>query len=188
MKKAPLLTSMAALVAAALLPACGGGATPTTVSPAATPVPEVPATTVASSPDTGGEMTPAELGDRIGEIYVEAIRDVVAALADRPDGAAALPALRELKEGYVLRLVDLGRQREALDPGERGTVDARIAMGLSGVPTDLFDEYREILAHYEAGDRDVAELIGSFNIITQYANFDLLAEQEPEEAARLLGD
>lgn len=144
-------------------------------------------TVLASSESTAAQMEPAELGGRIGEMYLRAIEDLVGLLRDRPSGPAALTNLEELKEGYVQDLVALGRLREALSPAERDAVDAAIRATSGAISQDLFTEYQEIQADYFPVDAQLAELVSSFNIITQYANFDLLAEQEPEEAARLLG-
>ena len=92
---------------------------------------------------------PATVGDEIAALYTRAYVDVAAVLADRPEAAAAVGMLSDLKESYVGQMVALGHRREALDAAGR------------------------------------AALIADFNIIGQYANFDLLREQEPEEAARL---
>lgn len=169
--------------------ACGGDSGETT-EPAATstnrPAPTV--TTEAASGTTAAELSPTALGDRIGEVYLEAIEDVVAATADRPDGAVAMAALLELKERHIETLVELGRRREALDSEGREAVDGRISRALVSVPPDLFEAYMQAQADYRDIDPGVAELITSFNIITQYASFDLLRQQEPEEAARVLGE
>ena len=55
---------------------------------------------------------------------------------------------------------------------------------VSAVPSETFEAYQEALDFY-FDDPEVRELISDFNVIGQYANFDLLREQEPEEAARL---
>jgi hypothetical protein len=147
------------------------------------------ATTVVSSdePDSA-RITPTELGDRIGVTYVEAIEELVALLRDRPSGPSALASVQELKESNVQEFVELGRLREALNAADRAAVDARIGVGVGGISSDLFAEYQEIQADYRTTDAEIAEVVSSFNIITQYANFDLLKEQEPGEAVRLLGE
>lgn len=130
-------------------------------------------------------MSPAELGEAIGNVYKEAIEDVAAAMADRPEAAALRPKLETMKEGYVQHLVDLGRAREALGPGDRATVDSKVRIAISLVPTATFTAFAEGQSHYISKDRDLANLIASFNVITQYADFELLKKQAPDEAKRL---
>jgi hypothetical protein len=164
------------LAAAAIgLAACGGGAGPTTS--------EGSTTTAAST--TGAPVEdPADLGDRIGDLYLAAYDDVVALLSARPEAAAAAADLAALKEGYVQQLVALGYEREALDASGRTTVDAAITAALSSLPATTYEAYQEAYAYY-SGHPELANLIASFNVLGQYANFDLLREQSPDEAARL---
>jgi hypothetical protein len=171
-RSAGLLTA-----AAIVLTACGGGdATTTTTAP--------PATTTSTIAASSTTTTPADLGDAIGELYVAAYADVVALLGDRPTPETALAGLGELKEDYIGRLVALGREREALAEADRAAVDARISAAVRQVPADTFAAYQDALDAYR-DDPEVTSLITSFNVIGQYANFDLLRAQEPEEAARL---
>ncbi len=161
------------------LAACGGddaGTTTTRTSPATTA--QVSTTTIS------GSLTPEELGDRIGDLYLTAYDDVIALLADRPDAATAAAELAALKEQYVAQFVAFGRQREALGEADRATVDTRIALAVNLLPGETYDAYRQAWTHY-GSEAEVAGLIASFNIIGQYANFDLLRQQAPEEAARL---
>jgi hypothetical protein len=164
----------------AVLSACGGSDGAATTAPSPT---GATSTTVAA-PTTAATLSPAELGDQIGDLYVAAIDDVAALLADRPDPAVAATDLADLKEQYIEQMVAFGYQREALDTAGRAVVDARITAALNGVPSATYDAYQAAYAYY-GEDLDVANLIAAFNIIGQYANFDLLRQQEPEEAARL---
>jgi len=163
------------------LSACGDDAgvatTASTPTTATTP-------TSAAATTTAGAPSPAELGDQIGDLYLTAFDDVVALLADRPDAATAAAELATLKEQYVQEMVALGHQREALDAAGRSAVDARITAALSAVPPATYDAYQQAHADY-GEDLEVANLIASFNIIGQYANFDLLRQQDPDEAVRL---
>jgi hypothetical protein len=80
--------------------------------------------------------------------------------------------------------VSLGRRREALGTADRATVDARITAALARLPAETYDAYQLAFTDY-GSDLEVANLIAAFNILGQYANFDLLREQAPEEAERL---
>ena len=81
-------------------------------------------------------------------------------------------------------MVDLGREREALSPQDRAQADAVLRSRIFSVPSDLFKSYQDVQSAYQS-DRDLFNLIADFNIITQYAIFELLKKQLPDEAKRL---
>ena len=64
-------------------------------------------------------------------------------------------------------------------------MDAAIGMSINTVPGDVFTAYSKGQSAYQAKDAGLGDLITSFNILTQYANFELLKKQAPEEAKRL---
>jgi hypothetical protein len=166
-----------ALLAVGIVALAGcGGQSPTTTTTAGTTT-TAPVTTAAAT-------DPAALGDEIGVLYLAAYDDLITLLADRPAPADAAAALASLKEPYVQQMVALGHRREALDDAGRAAVDARITAALGGLPTATYDAYQQAYTDY-GSDLEVANLIASFNILGQYANFDLLREQAPDEAARL---
>jgi len=158
---------------------CGGdAAAPSTTGVATTTAPPITVTTTAPT------ATPAELGDQIGEVYLAAYDDLIALLADRPEAATIAADLAALKERYIQEFVALGREREALGAADRASVDARITAALDRLPPATYEAYQQAYADY-SGDLEVANLIAAFNIIGQYANFDLLRQQAPDEAERL---
>lgn len=145
----------------------------------------------ATETTTAPEETPAtdppsadQLGDEIAAVYLSVYDDVVAALEDRPDPAEAEAQLTELKDTAIERLVALGHRREALDAASRAGIDGTVSSALMRLPETTLAEYQAAIDHY-ANEPELADLIRSFNIIGQYANFDLLRQQEPDEAARL---
>jgi hypothetical protein len=167
----------AILLAAGILgsAACGGGTGVTSTTAAAT-------TSAAST--TAAALSPADLGDEVGALYLAAYDDLVALLADRPDAATVAGELTALKEQYIQEMVALGRRRETMGTADRATVDARITAALDRLPAETYDAYQLAFTDY-GSDLEVANLIAAFNILGQYANFDLLREQAPEEAERL---
>jgi hypothetical protein len=124
------------------------------------------------------------LGEKIGSSYVETLKQVVAMLDDRPAAADARAMLTDMKTWTIELMVDLGREREALSETDRATADRVLSRRIMEVPADLFKEYQAGQMHYK-DDRELFQLIADFNIITQYANFDLLKKQLPKEAKRL---
>ena len=187
----PLTTRIVAgcvVAASGWMTGCGGssdnanaGATEASVTAPTTDATPQATDAPAATSDTA---SPDELGDSIAVLYLAAYDDVIAAVEDRPDPAEATARLIALKDRYIEQLVELGWQREALDPPLRATVDAKISSALMGLPSDTLTEYQAAIDHY-AGDTELDTLIRSFNIIGQYANFELLREQEPDEATRL---
>jgi hypothetical protein len=142
-----------------------------------------PAAAAPAVPAASGD--PAEnLGQKIGSSYVETLKQVVAMLNDKPPAADARAMLTDMKNWTIELMVGLGREREALPEAGRATVDRVLSRRIMEVPADLFKEYQAGQMHYRE-DRELFQLIADFNIITQYANFDLLKKQLPEEAKRL---
>jgi hypothetical protein len=124
------------------------------------------------------------LGKKIGSSYVETLKQVVAMLNDKPAKEAARAMLTDMKTWTIELMVNLGKEREALSAADRATVDHLVSDRIAGVSPDLFKQYQAGQAYYK-DDKEIFSLISDFNIITQYANFDLLKKQLPEEAKRL---
>jgi hypothetical protein len=169
---------------------CGGddsdladdGAPPTTAAEPAAEATIPVETTVAASAD----LSPEELGDEIGALYLAVYDDVIETLEDRPDPDEATARLTELEATYIEQFVELGRQREQLDESGRATVDTAISTAIMSLPEETLAEFQAAIDDYADPDApELSELIRSFNIIGQYASFDLLREQDPDEAARL---
>ena len=142
--------------------------------------------TAAAQPAVPAAATdPAEnLGKKIGSSYIETLKQVVAMLNDKPPAADARAMLADMKNWTIELMVGLGREREALPPASRAKVDMDLSDRIAAVPADLFKEYQAGQVYYK-DDRELFQLIADFNIITQYANFELLKKQLPEEAKRL---
>jgi predicted small lipoprotein YifL len=135
-----------------------------------------------TAPSAAG--SPENLGKKIGSSYIETLKQVVAMLNDRLPAEEIKAMLKEMKAGTIDLMVGLGKEREAFPPADRAAVDLILSNRISGVPADLFKEYQDGQAYYK-DDSELFNLIADFNIITQYANFDLLKKQLPEEAKRL---
>jgi len=162
-----------------LLTACGGddsdSSTGTTVGGGS-----------ASTAVQAAEMTPDEMGDAAVATWSEAMQELVALLETKPEAVTVQGQVEQLKETYVVKLVALGRLREALSDSDKAKVSSAITAGLEATADEpWFTSYMEIYDGYSDGDLGFANLLASFNILTQYADFDLLKQQAPEEAARL---
>jgi hypothetical protein len=135
---------------------------------------------------TAGAATSEEIGDEIGAVYVRCLEDVTAAMEGLPPAAELEPEVVELRDACIDDLVELGRQRQGFDTSQNATVNAKVGSTMRRVPSELFQQFSERQFHYQkSGDRDLAKLIADFNVITQYADFELLKTQSPKEAERL---
>jgi hypothetical protein len=131
-------------------------------------------------------MSPAELGDTIGVTWGEAVREVAALLEDRPDPAIVKNQVRELRDSYVTKMVALGQRRESLSDSDKATVDSHTAAALEAAAYESwYLSYVDIYNSYPEDDLDFKLLLASFNVLNQYADFALLKQEAPEEAARL---
>ena len=179
LKSGMLATCALCACALLLLTACGGD---DSGSNTATTAGGQSATT-AAQPE---EMTPDEIADAVGATWADAIQELVALLESKPEASAIKSQVEQLKESYIGKLVALGRLREALSDSDRARVSSGITTALDGFADEpWFASYMDIYDGYSDGDLDFANLLASFNILTQYADFDLLKQQAPEEAARL---
>jgi len=156
-----------------LLPSCGGNS--------------------ASSDPDGGEatvaenkkMTADEMGAAVSSLYVSAMGDLNAMLQDGPTATEAEPKVAALKEEYIQKLVEYGKKRDELGEDERSKMDLAIRLGLNDAYRDqVYTTYSEVVNSYSE-NMEFRNLLTSFNILTQYANFELLKQQEPDEARRL---
>ena len=178
MKPFKVLTVPLIVLISFSLTGCSGGSGKKADSPVAEAV-----TRETTTEET--QLSPAELGQKIGDIYIKAMTDLVSLLKERPAALEVKSEVEVMKEAYVQELYALGKKRESLDDSARSAVDSQIARKariLNDMPE--FNAFNDLQQYYFQ-DRDFHKLIMSFNIITQYAAFDLLKKQEPEEAARL---
>lgn len=132
-----------------------------------------------------GKQSPEEMGEKISMLYSQALSEVVELLKVNPSADEVLAKITELKEKYVMELVELGKKREAMEDADRSKLDLTLKMGLrKSYSEQAYMEYSEAINAY-AKNSELYNLLTDFNIITQYCNFELLKKQEPEEAQRL---
>ena len=173
-----VLVACALLLAPAVLAGCGdgssgGSSTSFTVSTQAAPttVPPDPALTLATG---------------VIDTWAEAMQKLVGLIEAKPDVSAIQPQVESLKEEYVQKLLEYGRQRLELSDAQKTQIDSLTFMGISALSVEpWYQSYMTLYEHYSTGNLEFSNLLASFNILTQYADFALLKQQEPEEAARL---
>lgn len=159
-----------------LFASCGGGAEPAEAS--------------ADADDSVETVTvdlsdPQILGDMVASDYVSAITGVVALCEPRPPVDELKPQIEALFDMYVETFVLYGRYYREMDASQRAAVDSKMTNAFFTMGEDLFNSFSQAASHYAALDTELGDRLRAFNIITQYYNYDLLREQEPEEAERL---
>ena len=130
------------------------------------------------------EISPKEIGEAVGKLYVKAIEKVVEDLKDKPEVIEAKKKMEELKESYVQKLIVYGKKHEKMNQDEKNTFNRTVLYGINKVPRTIFKSYLAIQKYYRKKDRELGNLITTFNAITQYANFELLKKQAPKEAEK----
>lgn len=140
---------------------------------------------VSTPEEQTAEMSPEELGQAIASLYEKTMKEVTELLKEKPAVADVQSKLAAMQEDCIQQMVALGKLREALGDSGRSTADLQIRLKMNEFyKAPFFNVYNDVQQHYFQ-EKDFHKTIMSFNIITQYANFDLLKKQEPEEAQRL---
>lgn len=175
-----LLLEGLALSAGLLLAGCAGEL----------PVPGKTSATSTVAPTATTEAQAVQLGKQVGATWSEAMQKLVPLLEGTPPAASLQTPVSQLKEEYVQKMVALGRQIAALDESQRQAAYDRSTDVLdSTANSDWFTSYVRLYDQYAAGSDqtslDFAVLLSTFNTLTQYAFFDVLKAQAPEEAQRL---
>lgn len=169
-----------ALTALVLVVACGGGGDDDDGGGSgATKTPTTSRGEVASEP----ELLAHEMVDRYNQMNGELLGIIN---EDLPPEELA-PKIDALKSKYIDIFVDIGYQREALSDDDVAKFNSAALSELyDGSPGERLAIVNDLLQELnDAGEYDLANEITSLNILTQYAQFELLWKQEPDEAERL---
>ena len=128
---------------------------------------------------------PDELGTEIGQAYLKMMGEVGEAVAASADPATIHPLIDQLKAKYVDMFVALGRQREALAPGDREKCDATAMSAMRQLADETLQAIDTAAASAKESDPELAKRFAELERITVYSNFSQLKTQLPDEAARL---
>jgi hypothetical protein len=141
-------------------------------------------TTISTEPQT------VQLGKQVAALWSESIQKIIPLLEGTPPAASIQTQMADLKEQYVQRMVTLGRQIRALPASDQQSIYERTLDILSSEgATEWFLSYKDLYERYAAlsdqASQDLAVTVSSFNTLTQYAFFDVLIANDPDEATRL---
>ncbi len=131
-----------------------------------------------------------QLGKQVAATWSEAIQKTLPLMEGTPPAASIQPQMATLKEEYVQKMVALGRQIWALPASDQQSIyDRAVDILSSEGATDWFLSYKDLYERYAAlsdqASQDLAVVVASFNTLTQYAFFEVLKANDPDEAARL---
>lgn len=172
--------------------ACGGDDvdTATTAAAASDETTETTETAATTAAEASGEtadvakMGGTELATATITDWDECLTRLNALLEGMPDPATVQPQVEALKEEYIQKFVAYGQQHQTFD--EEQLRLWRIEHGINSPPA--FADYQNLANAYitdSSTPADFVDLLKDFNILTQYTDFELLKQQEPDEAARL---
>jgi hypothetical protein len=143
-------------------------------------------TAVSTSPTaTATSVSPEALAQSIYSDFVALHKELATILAGSPPAADLKPKVSELKNRYIERFVGYGRIRDTMSQTDAAKVESETRRLLFASPTVNIDALSQAVQRFNSTDPALAKELTSLNVITQYAFFELLQKQEPEEAKRL---
>ncbi len=128
---------------------------------------------------------PEALGNRVADIYEEMYADLNDLVNQGLSAEELWPEIRVMKEAYITQFVELGAIREGMTEEQRHSADRALTSRFYDLDMDVFNSVNDAIIFYREQDNSLANQISQMNILTQYSDYELLRQQEPEEAARL---
>lgn len=145
---------------------------------------EFPTETTTTVPAGGDD--PATLAREMIGLYEEMNARLAQLIEDDLTSEELAPEVAALKDEYIGIFVEIGYQREAMSVEDVSSFNTAASIALNSVSSAHMDAVGELTSELNsAGEGDLAREINSLNILTQYAHFELLWDQEPDEAERL---
>jgi hypothetical protein len=156
---------------------------------------ELPDKSQTSSTTLGATTSLTESQDvtsakQVAATWEEAMQKLVPLLQGTPPFASIQPSVAALKEEYVQKMVALGKQIAALTPDAiQAAYDRTQDILSSTAQTDWFKSYVSLYDVYAAqqdeASQEFAVLLSTFDTLTDYAFFNVLKTNDPDEATRL---
>ena len=128
---------------------------------------------------------PEALGNAIADVYEEMYAELDETLNEGLSAEEVAPRVYEMKERYILQFVEFGRIRLEMTDEEKDVVDSALRSRFYDIDMDVVNSANDAGYNYREQDSELASQIVQMNILTQYADFELLRSQEPSEADRL---
>ena len=128
---------------------------------------------------------PEALGNRVADIYEEMYADLNDLVSQGLSAEEVWPELTAMKEDYISQFVELGAIREGMTEEQKQAANRALTSRFYDLDQDVFNSVNDAIILYRDQDNSLANEISQMNILTQYADYELLRHQEPEEAVRL---
>ncbi|MCD4707958.1 MAG: hypothetical protein K8S62_09495 [Candidatus Sabulitectum sp.] len=128
---------------------------------------------------------PEVLGNTVADVYetmYDELNHVVNLGLSVEDLSAEIAAM---KEDYIGQFVELGAVREEMNEEQKEIANSTIRSRFYNLDMEIYESVNDQISAYRVQDNDLANEIAEFNILAQYADYELLREQSPDEAARL---
>ncbi|MFO8184569.1 MAG: hypothetical protein R6U39_10410 [Candidatus Aegiribacteria sp.] len=129
-----------------------------------------------------GTTDPDQLAEEIVSRYMECMDELKSMVEDRPEPDVLKPQLENLVDRYSGVFLEIGYR---VDENDSSTVDDIGRAVMNELYRYDIQWLSEASSHYHSMDTELSALLSEVNIITQYAFFELLEDQRPEEAERL---
>jgi hypothetical protein len=135
------------------------------------------------------KMSAEQFSKGISDIYVKSLTDLGAILKKYPKANAAMKTeVDTLYEQTVQKLLPFGRASQSFDAAKRTEYSNAWSEAVLMKIQDIEPTIKAMNARMDELSKFSDELwtkVSGMNIITQYADFDLLKKQNPDEAKRL---
>ena len=137
--------------------------------------------TACGGPDTGN---PTAMGEEVANNYKAVMQEITDLMNAGHSAEELMPKAELLKDDYIVIFVELGKTRMGYSEEDKALFDAA-ATPFGLLSNEEFKEFSDGQSKYRSEDLDLGNLLSSFNTLTQYAFFELLQEQNPDEVERL---
>lgn len=128
---------------------------------------------------------PEALGNRVADVYEEMYASLNEVVNRGLTAEELWPLIAAMKEDYIIQFVELGAVREGMTEEQKQAANRALTSRFYDLDQDIFNSVNDAIILYRDLDNSLANEISQMNILTQYADYELLKQQEPQEAARL---
>ena len=128
---------------------------------------------------------PQALGNRVADVYEEMYASLNEVVNRGLTAEELWPLIAAMKEDYISQFVELGAVREGMTEEQKQAANRALTSRFYDLDQDIFNSVNDAIILYRDLDNSLANEISQMNILTQYADYELLKQQEPQEAVRL---
>jgi len=173
MQAISLKTFFTVLILSIFLWSCGGSGSESSTDSTSTDSEE-------SSTEVKEITDPDELAQAITDVYASDFKALEELLKSETDAATIKSKLEEMKEASIQKYVKYGAMKAKMSDADQGKVNMGLMSKMGEVGQS--DEgkarfkfiFQEKFKELNKEDKEIGKLLSSFNILTQYADYELL--------------